>query len=673
VNLETPGQIRIMQREVLTDPQLKSFTRMTEHRQLAVVFFADIVGYTALMQKDEKIAMQILQRFKDELYQSVKIYEGEIIQYFGDGCLMVFTNASDAIAAAKIIQEKLREEPAVPVRIGIHLGDVLYREGNIFGDCVNIASRIESMGVPGAILFSEAIKKQIKNKPEFVVSSLGEFEFKNVEEPMEVFALANQGFPVPRQDYLNGKFKEKKTVKKSIAVLPFVNMSNDPEQEYFSDGMAEEILSSLTHLKDLKVAGRLSSFQFKGKNVQLEEVGEKLGVDTVLEGSVRKQGNRVRITTQLISVANGYQLWSERYDREMNDIFSIQEEIALAVTEALKLTLLQKDREMITKIHTQNAEAYELYLKGLFNINKRGAHIFTSIQYFQKAIELDPGFALAYSLLADAHLLIATYGLMPPKQVMAKAKEMAEMAIKLDPLLCEPYHALGFYYTCIEWNWSAAKKNFLKSIQLNPKYAEAHYRYGWNYLTWVEGDFHKAQQHGEIAVLHEPLSSISHATYSLILWAGGNMKEATNACNMGIELDPHSFLCLMNKGSIHTALQQYDEAIEACKAAMAVSNRHHFAVNGLIWNYCKKGRFEEARELMNELKQRASKEYIACTFTGISAAYLNDFDEAFAYFEKAFIDKDPIILTLKHLNWAPEALRNDPRFHNLLERINFPD
>ena len=645
---------------------------MTEHRQLAVVLFADIAGYTELMQKNESVALNVLERFKKELFDSVKNHEGEIIQYFGDGCLMVFNNAVNAVSSAKIIQENLRGEPMVPVRIGIHLGDVLYREGNIFGDCVNIASRIESMGVPGAILFSDAVKKQIRNKPEFQLTSLGSFEFKNVEEPMEIFALANKGFSIPSPEKLVGKFKDGKAIK-SIAVLPFLNMSNDPEQEYFSDGIAEEILNSLAHIKGLKVAGRLSSLQFKGKNVEVKEVGEKLSVRTVLQGSVRKQGNRVRITTQLINVADGYHLWSERYDRELNDIFSMQEEIALAVTDALSLTLLEKDREMITRNHTQNPAAYELYLKGLFNINKRGAHIFTSIQFFQKAIELDPDFALAYSLNADAHLLIATYGLMPPKQVMGKAKELAEAAITLNPGLCEPYHALGFYYTCIEWKWAEAKKNFLRSIQLNPKYAEAHYRYAWNYLIWVEGDFHKAQHHGEIAVLHEPLSSICHATYSLILSAAGNFKEATNACSMGIELEPHSFLCLMSKGNLHSSLQQYDEAIEACKAAMAVSNRHHFAVNGLIWNYCQTGRIEEAKQLMHELKERSAKEYIAATFTGISAAYLGNYDEAFAFFEKAMEDRDPIILTLKYLKWLPASLREDARFQNLLDRIGFPN
>jgi len=391
-----------MQTQILTGSLIKSIRTMTEHRQLAVVLFADIAGYTALMHEDEGTALQILQHFKEELFTTVKKNEGEIIQYFGDGCLMVFDNAANAVMSAKSIQENLRNEPKVPVRIGIHLGDVLYREGNIFGDCVNIASRIESMGVPGAILFSDAIKKQIKNKPEFIVSSLGEFEFKNVEEPMEIFALSNAGFPVPDPLYVNGKFKDGGPAK-SVAVLPFDNLSKDPEQEYFSDGMAEEILNSLSHIKELKVAGRLSSFQFKDKNISLKEIGEKLAVKTVLAGSIRKQGTRVRITVQLINIKDGFQLWSGKYDREFNDIFSIQEEIALAVTEELKLKLLKKDRELILKTHTQNTEAYDEYLKGKFYLNRRGPYILTAMKHFQKATELDPEFALPFVGIADGN------------------------------------------------------------------------------------------------------------------------------------------------------------------------------------------------------------------------------------------------------------------------------
>ncbi len=280
---------------------------MPESRHLAVIMFTDIVGYTAMMQHDESQALIILNRFKTILNQKVAEFQGELIQYYGDGSLIIFTNAVDAVSCAGMLQEDFMNEPHVPVRIGIHLGDIIHKEGNIFGNCVNITSRIESMGVPGAVLVSEPVHEQIKNKPAFRFHSLGSFDFKNVEEPMEIFSLSVNNFPALRREDLSGKTSESKTIK-SIAVLPFVNMSNDPAQEYFSDGMAEEIINSLSHLKDLNVAGRTSSFQFKGKSVDLRHVGKKLSVNTVLEGSVRKQGNRLRITAQLINVEDGYHL-----------------------------------------------------------------------------------------------------------------------------------------------------------------------------------------------------------------------------------------------------------------------------------------------------------------------------------------------------------------------------
>lgn len=645
---------------------------MPESRKLAVIMFTDIVGYTGMMQQDETQALIKLNRYKDELNLKVQEFHGEIIQYFGDGGLVIFTNSADAVNCASDLQEDFREEPQVPVRIGIHLGDIIHKEGNIFGDCVNITSRIESLGVPGAVLISESVQKQIKNKPQFKLSSLGNFDLKNVDEPMEIFALAVKNLPVPNRSDINEKFKEQKTVK-SIAVLPFVNMSNDPEQEYFSDGMAEEIINSLSHLKDLNVAGRTSSFQFKGKNIDLRQVGKTLSVSTVLEGSVRKQGNRLRITAQLIDVDNGYNLWSEKYDREINDVFAIQDEIALAITKKLRIALLKKDRDLITKSYTKNTEAYELYLKGRFYLTRRGASLLTSIACFEKAIEMDHGFALAHSGFADAYLLLASYGFLPPNHVMTRAKESAEKALQLDPSLYQPYCSLGYYYTCFEYNWPEAKKNFLKSIKLNPRYAEGHFRYGWNYLTCVEGNFAEAEKHGEIAIKLEPLSSICYATYSLILHCAGKFNEALAICKIGIELDANSFVCHINAGQTQMALHQYEEAISSYETAMKLSNKHHFIVNALIWTYCMTGRFEEAGKLMNELKERSLKEYITKTFTGISAAYLGNLDEAIDYLEKAYNDRDPILIMLKYEHWVPAALRDDPRFQNILERIGFPN
>ena len=244
---------------------------------------------------------------------------------------------------------------------------------------------------------SVTIKEQIQNKPEFKFTSLGNFEFKNVDEPIEIFALSNTGFPVPNRNELMGKFKEP-TTPKSIAVLPFVNMSNDQDQEYFSDGITEEIFNSLANVRNLKVAGRTSSFQFKGKNIDLREVGKKLNVSTVLEGSVRKQGKRLRITAQRINVEDGYHLWSEKFDRELDDIFAIQDEIALAITEKLKIASLEEEKAAINKSPTENHEAYDLYLKGRYHLNKRGADTIKGLECFKQATELDPSFALAFTV-----------------------------------------------------------------------------------------------------------------------------------------------------------------------------------------------------------------------------------------------------------------------------------
>lgn len=646
---------------------------MHQYRQLAAIMFTDIVGYTALMGEDEQKAFDLLRQNRQLQHGLVEQYNGKWIKELGDGVLASFNTVTDAIQCAISMQQACMNLPDLKLRIGIHLGEVLFEDKDVFGDGVNIASRIQTLAPVGGIWISEAVHDNISNKKGIESRFVKEETLKNVKDPVRIYELvvdhSTRLIPNPAGASLH---PTPRTFEKSIAVLPFVNMSNDPNQEYFSDGIAEEIRNSLAHLRDLKVAGRTSSFQFKGIKGDLREIGEKLDVSNVLEGSIRKQGNRLRVTAQLINVEDGYHIWSERYDRNMDDIFAIQDEIALAITEKLKVTLLDNDRDRITKSYTQNSEAYELYLKGRFHLNRRGASIISGIQYFQKAIDMDPDFALPHVGYSDANLLMAAYGLAPPKLVLPKAKQSAERALELDPFLCEPYCSLGFYYTSFEWNWPEARKNFLKSIELNPRYADAHFRYGWNFLSWVEGKFDEAQKHGEISIKLEPLSSICHGAYSLILHTARKFSEALAICQNGIELDANSFICRVNEGSIYISLKEYTKSISSYKLAMEISNRHHFAVNGLIWNYCLTENFEEARLLMNELKERSLKEYIPNTFTGISAAYLNDLDEAFDYLEKAYDDRDPIILTLKYESWVPAKLREDPRFQKLLDRIGFP-
>ena len=284
----------------------------------------------------------------------------------------------------------------------------------------------------------------------------------------------------------------------------------------------------------------------------MREVGEKLGVRNVLEGSVRKQGNRLRITAQLINVEDGFHLWSEKYDREMDDIFAIQDEIAFAITEKLKITLLEKDRENITKTYTQNSEAYELYLKGRFNINRRGRFILSGMQYFQEAISIDPDFAPAYAGYADSCALAAFYNFFRPKEIMPKAKQAADNAIRLDSSLCEPYTSLGFYYAYYEWNFAESKKNFRKAIELNPAYTTGHFWYAMLYLSWIEGDFEDSKKEGWIAIKLEPFSAIAHAMQTVNYYVAREYDEAVRIGKIAIDLDANSYLVYkMTALSIH--------------------------------------------------------------------------------------------------------------------------
>ncbi|WP_162054655.1 adenylate/guanylate cyclase domain-containing protein [Pontibacter pamirensis] len=643
---------------------------MIQTRQLAAIMFTDIAGYTALMGSDERKAFELLNQNRRLHKPLIETYGGKWIKEMGDGVLASFPTVTDAVACACALVQGCGKVEGLCLRIGIHLGEVVFENEDVFGDGVNIASRLQALAPAGGIWVSEAVHQNVANKKDIVTRLVGEETLKNVKEPVRVYEVYPKGSD-SKTSMLN---KNQTTIvqAKSIAVLPFVNMSNDPEQEYFSDGIAEEITSSLTHLEDLKVAGRTSSSQFKGTKVDLREVGEKLGVATVLEGSVRKQGDRLRITAQLNSAADGFHLWSEKYDRNMDDIFAIQDEIALAITEQLKITLLGNDREKLTKPTTRSTEAYELYLKGRFHINRRGGSIMTGQHLFKQAIALDPNYALAYAGYADALTLSAGYGFQRGREVMKEAKLAAQKAITLDDTLGEAYGALGFYYIGLEWNWTLAERNYLKSIELNPKYAQTHSLYGMLYLGFVQGKFDEAVERIHIALKLEPLSAIDHADMAWTLYVAGKFEEALTYAKTGVDLDANSFLSLRIAGLCYMQLRHHDEAIKTLKHLVKMSKRHQHAINSLLWAYCSKGDIDEAVNLMHELEKRAKTEYIAGTYTGLSAAYLGDLDAAFTYLERAYFEHDANLLNIRHSQDVPVLLQKEKRFQNLIDRIGFP-
>ena len=328
---------------------------------------------------------------------------------------------------------------------------------------------------------------------------------------------------------------------KSIAVLPFVNMSNDPEQEYFSDGISEEIINMLVQVPELKVAGRTSSFSFKNKNEDLRFVGEKLNVSTILEGSVRKSGNRVRITAQFIEASTGFHLWSQKFDRELNDIFRIQDEIATSIVQSLQITLSGKKNGLKERHQTQNVEAYQLYLKGMAFFYKRGLHMFDGLRSFEEALAIDPDYALALVGVADSYTMLCLHSFISPEEALPRATKAAKQALELEPDLAEAHNAVAIIANLFEFNWQKAESEYIKALELKPSYIQARCWYAFFFLQYVRQDSKEALRNARLAIEYDQLSSYAQSMLCAVASFNQMHDEAIEAGKKAIEFDPDSF------------------------------------------------------------------------------------------------------------------------------------
>jgi len=640
---------------------------MLQTRQLAAIMFTDIVGYTTLMGNDEKKAFELLRKNRQIQQPLVKQFNGTWIKELGDGVLASFTTATDAVYCASEIQRSCEAVEDLQLRIGIHLGEVVFEDNDVFGDGVNIASRLQTLAPIGRIWISETVQKNVANKKDIKTKFVHLESLKHVKEPVPIYEVYTSDI---QDDTPDIDFRPTNMYpEKSIAVLPFVNMSNDPEQEYFSDGMAEEILTSLTHIKDLKVAGRTSTFQFKGKNVDLREVGQKLSVSKVLEGSVRKQGKRLRITAQLINVEDGYHLWSDRYDREMDDVFAIQDEIALAITENLKLILLDREKAMISKTPTVNKKAYESYLKGKFEWGKRTKDGFLkSIYYFNEAIQEDNEYSLAYTGMADSYTLLCAYHILPAEASISKAKQAAEKAMELNPLLAEAFEALGHIELLNVANWQEAEDNYQKAIQLNPGFSTARQRYALMMAT--QGKYKEALE--EIKKAHDldPLSKIINTDSGLINLISGNADTAIAKCQEVLDLDPDFPVALFVKGLAHEQKGETGSAIANFKHAAEVAKSNIIARSALAHALCINGDKEGALQILHGIQSPDELQFVSPYCLAIIHAGLGNTDKVFSYLNEAIDIKSVWIIHL-HFSVDPRLteFRTDPRYNELLRRI----
>ena len=673
---------------------------MQQTRRLAAILFTDIVGSTSMMQKDEQHAVSINRHYVAVLKECVLSRGGEILNDFGDGSLCCFGSATEALRCAIEMQQQFQLEPKVPLRIGLHVGEIFSEDGKVFGDGVNIASRVQSLGIANSILFSSEINSKIKNQQEFKCVSLGTFHFKNVDEPMEVFALANEGLALPKKEELTGKLKEiekKSSIRKwiitavsvillavsyfiyenffhatgfsgekTIAVLPFENVGGPDSEEYISDGITQDIINNLSKISSLqKVIGWFSVRSFKKTTKSLKQIADELGVAAILSGTMQKHEGKVHIIAELVEISTNKRLWGDDFEYDSKDILSIQPKVAREIISALKVNLTPEEKKNLTKSYTDNPEAYKLYRKGLFFWNKSNGVYFDSAElYYKKALDIDPEYALAYSGLANRYIFFKL-----PSQLegIPIAKMYANKALSLDSNLSEAITTLGFIQSNFDYDWAEAKITLEKAIRLNPNYSEAHLFYG-----------------------------------NLLQYTGESTERGIQEVKRALELDPLNTRFNWILGRNYYLARQYDLAEEQLKRTLNLYPDHLYTKETLILVYLEEKKFTEAFGLIRQLPPISytfgpDQIYSLCYAYAVSG----DAVQAQSVLEKIvkeYPDQNPLMLAyiyiaLKNydvalnmldsayktrhiqLYWVKvdpilDPIRNEPRFKELIKKMH---
>jgi adenylate cyclase len=629
-------------------------------RQLAAILFADMTGYTALMQENEELARSKRKRLKEVLEQTVEQCNGKVLQYYGDGSLSIFNSAIDGVDCAIRLQQQLRQEPVVDIRIGIHTGDITIEDEVVYGDGVNLASRIESLAVPGGIFISEKVFDEIKNQQHIDTQEMGYFELKNVRQPIRVFAIANKGIVVPARDAVRGKTKQPGN---RLAVLPFVNMSADPENEYFSDGITEELLNTLTRVEGLQVTSRTSAFAFKNKNHDIRDIAIQLNVDKVLEGSVRKAGNRVRITAQLINATDGYHIWSETYDRDLVDIFVVQDEISGMIADRLRKNLESPDKT--SKSAVKNVNAYTLYLKGLHFWNKlTPADMRKAIECFEQAIALEPDYAQAYAMAAGAWSYLGAMGQVLPTKAFDIVHRYADKALSIDSSIAETHIAKASSYLFYEWNWEKAYQSLQEAIRLNPSAMDAYELLGHYYI--IAGKKDLAVKTLQDAEQLDPLSPVVIQSLGNMYVFAERYPEAVGQADKLLEMNPQMRAALELKawgtglgGDWPAALQMFEEVHRLTKHPLK-------GLMGFGYASAVLGDRETALECIRKMEQRQREDPDSVVDADLAAIWLGlgDYDKVFYYINQCIEKRmGPAGYFLEYPPY--KVLKNDPRYIEL--------
>jgi len=636
-------------------------------RRLAAIMFTDMVDYTSMSERDEALALTLLEEHKQLLRPIFARHGGREVKTIGDGFLVEFPSALEAVRCAVEIQQLMsRRNQSVPserkilLRVAVHLGDVEHRDGDVYGDAVNIASRIQSLADPGGICITQQVFDHVRNNEEFRTETLGKNQLKNVQMPTTVYRV------LPSSEKIRATRNEALEPRR-VAALPLAILSSDHQDEYFADGLTEEIINTLSSIPELRVIARTSVMKYKQTNKSAGEIGRELKVGTILEGSVRKAGSRVRITIQLIDVGSEAPIWAQKYDRELEDVFKIQTDIAERVADALKVELLRESRIQIEQKAPEDIGAYFLYLRGRYYWSRRTKEdLERAMAYFGEAIEKDPNYALAHAGMADCYTLMGRHLYLPRKEAYPKAKDYANRALELNDNLAEAHTALAAVQMIYDWDWNAAQEHFQHAIHLNPNYANAHYLH--SVLLQTTGRLQESVRAAEKAQALDPLSPVIGMGLIQAYFFSEQYDKAISECHKYLEMNPREVVA--QDFLVHLKVRNglFKEAAEEARKLSEISNRQAETTAHFAYVSAASGKAEEAKKLFETAIEASKSGYSNPTIFITVHSILGDQDAAFRWAEEA-LKSGKISFPSLRLSPDLKKFRTDPRYNSLLAKV----
>ena len=628
--------------------------------------FTDMVGYTSLSQDNEEATVKLLEEHRALLRPVLSRHGGREVKTMGDAFLVEFASSLEAVRCAVEIQGKIAERNArgagqkLQVRIGIHVGEVIHEGDDVVGDAVNIAARLEPLADPGGICVSRQVFDLVGNKLEARLERAGTVELKNVKAPMEIYKV------LPAQK--SGEPQLSGSLRKRVAVLPFDNFSPESGDEYFADGLTEELIGTLSKIRELSVISRTSVMQYKGKPKPISMIGRELNAGTILEGSVRKAGDRARVSIQMIDAVEDKHVWSENYDRDLKDIFSVQSDIAGKVAEALKVELLAAEKVVIGEAPTKNAEANLLFLKGIYQGDKGSpSDLLKAIDYFERAAQEDPKFALAFAMASTLYVGVAGEA-MPAEHAFSMARENLSRAMTLNPKLAEAHNAKGWMAFQHDWDWPEAERGFKTAIKLSPSLAYAHDWFGRMLAALARFD----EAIPEMAKAYEldPVSPWIVTRFGFVYWMAGRNAEARGMFDKALTANPNFARARMGLAFVDATEGRNEDAKREADLAVAAADEAFFqAHRALVHAYV--GSTATAKEILEKLVGDKYDGYASPGLKGAIYYAVGERDEGYKWVRWAHAERDP---SLPWFNKWPilERMREDPRFVEMLHEMKLP-